>query len=114
MTTFAEHVDDYLRLRRALGFKLEEHARLLPRFAAHLDAIGAEVVTIELALAMGAGAGRAGWQCRAGDAAAGRPRVRALSRRDRPADRGPADRADPAAPAPPAAVHLHRRAGRSR
>ena len=50
MTTFAEHVDDYLRLRRALGFKLEEHARLLPKFAAHLDAIGAEVVTIELAL----------------------------------------------------------------
>jgi integrase/recombinase XerD len=50
MTRFAEHVDDYLRLRRALGFKLEEHARLLPKFAAHLDAVGAEVVTIDLAL----------------------------------------------------------------
>ncbi len=50
MTPFAEHVDDYLRLRRALGFKLEEHARLLPKFAAHLDAIGAEVVTIDVAL----------------------------------------------------------------
>jgi integrase len=50
MTTFAEHVDDYLRLRRRLGFKLEEHARLLPKFAAHLDAVGAEVVTIDLAL----------------------------------------------------------------
>ncbi|MGZ4239714.1 MAG: tyrosine-type recombinase/integrase [Solirubrobacteraceae bacterium] len=50
MTTFAEHVDDYLRLRRALGFKLEEHARLLPKFAAHLDAVGAEVVTLDLAL----------------------------------------------------------------
>jgi integrase len=50
MTTFAEHVDDYLRLRRGLGFKLEEHARLLPKFAAHLDAIGAEVVTIDVAL----------------------------------------------------------------
>jgi integrase len=49
-TTFAEHVDDYLRLRRGLGFKLEEHARLLPKFAAHLDAIGAEVVTLDLAL----------------------------------------------------------------
>jgi integrase/recombinase XerD len=46
MTTFAEHVDGYLRLRRGL----EEHARLLPRFAAHLDAIGADVVTTELAL----------------------------------------------------------------
>jgi integrase/recombinase XerD len=41
MTRFAEHVEDYLRLRRALGFKLEEHARLLPKFAVHLDAIGA-------------------------------------------------------------------------
>jgi hypothetical protein len=50
MTTFAEHVDHYLRLRRALGFKLEEHARLLPKFAARLDAVGAEVVTIDLAL----------------------------------------------------------------
>ena len=51
MTTFAEHVDDYLRLRRALGFKLEEHARLLPRFAARLDAIGAAYITTDLALA---------------------------------------------------------------
>jgi 2,4'-dihydroxyacetophenone dioxygenase len=50
MTPFAELVDDYLRLRRALEFKLEEHARLLPKFAAHLDAIGAEVVTIDVAL----------------------------------------------------------------
>jgi integrase/recombinase XerD len=50
MSTFAEHVDDYLRLRRGLGFKLEEHARLLPKFAAHLDAIDAEVVTLDLAL----------------------------------------------------------------
>jgi integrase len=50
MTTFAEHVDDYLRLRRALGFKLDEHARLLPKFAAHLDATGAKSITVELAL----------------------------------------------------------------
>jgi integrase/recombinase XerD len=50
MTGFAEHVEDYLRLRRSFGYKLEEAARLLPRFAAHLDKAGAEVVTIELAL----------------------------------------------------------------
>jgi len=50
MTSFAEHVADYLRLRRSLGYKLEDHARLLRRFAAHLDAAGAEVVTIDLAL----------------------------------------------------------------
>ena len=50
MTTFAEHVGDYLRLRRALGFKLDEHARLLPKFAAHLDATDAAYITIDLAL----------------------------------------------------------------
>ena len=41
---------DYLRLRRSLGYKLHDHARLLRRFADHLDAIGAEFVTTELAL----------------------------------------------------------------
>jgi len=51
MTSFAEHLDTYLRLRRALGFKLVEHERLLRPFAGHLDATGAEVVTTELALA---------------------------------------------------------------
>jgi len=51
MTTFTQHVEDYLRLRRALGFKLDEHARLLRKFAVHLDAIGAEVVTTDGALA---------------------------------------------------------------
>jgi integrase/recombinase XerD len=51
MTSFAEHVDNYLRLRRSFGFKLLEHERLLRRFAVHLDDLGAEAVTIELALA---------------------------------------------------------------
>jgi integrase/recombinase XerD len=51
MTTFTQHVAGYLRLRRALGFKLDEHARLLAKFAVHLDAIGAEFITIEVALA---------------------------------------------------------------
>ena len=50
MTTFAQHVGDYLQLRRSLGYKLHNHARLLRRFADHLDAIGAEFVTIDLAL----------------------------------------------------------------
>jgi integrase/recombinase XerD len=50
MTGFVGHVEDYLRLRRSLGYKLDDHARLLRRFAAHLDAIGAECVTVELAL----------------------------------------------------------------
>ena len=51
MTAFAEHVEDYLRLRRSFGYKLDEAARLLPRFAAHLESAGAEFVTIDLALA---------------------------------------------------------------
>jgi integrase/recombinase XerD len=50
MTRFAEHVDDYLRLRRSFGFKLVEHERLLRKFAAHMDESGAEIVTIDLAL----------------------------------------------------------------
>ena len=28
MSGLKEHVDDYLRLRRALGYKLERHGRL--------------------------------------------------------------------------------------
>jgi integrase/recombinase XerD len=51
MTTFSQHVEDYLRLRRSFGYKLDEAARLLPRFAARLDAARAEFVTIDLALA---------------------------------------------------------------
>ena len=51
MTSFTQHVQDYLRLRRALGFKLDEHARLLAKFAAFADTTDAEFVTIELALA---------------------------------------------------------------
>jgi integrase/recombinase XerD len=50
MTAFVEHVEDYLRLRRSFGYKLDEAARLLPRFAARLEAAGAEFVTIDLAL----------------------------------------------------------------
>jgi hypothetical protein len=39
MTSFAEHVDPYLRLRlrRSFGFKPQDHERLLRGFAAHLD-----------------------------------------------------------------------------
>lgn len=51
MTSFADHVGDYLRLRRSFGFKLEEHERLLHKFATHMDDLGAEIVTVELALA---------------------------------------------------------------
>jgi integrase/recombinase XerD len=47
---FARHAEDYLNLRRALGHDLADAARLLPRFVAHLDAVGASTITTEVAL----------------------------------------------------------------
>jgi integrase/recombinase XerD len=44
------HVDDYLRLRRALGFKLKEEERLLGQLVGYLEATGATTVTSELAI----------------------------------------------------------------
>lgn len=51
MSDFAQHVDEYLRLRRALGHELAEAARLLPRFVTYMDAVGATTITVEVALA---------------------------------------------------------------
>jgi len=51
MTALSEHAADYLQLRRALGHKLADAHRLLPRFVAYLDAAGATTVTVEAALA---------------------------------------------------------------
>lgn len=51
MSGFAQHVDEYLRLRRALGHELADAARLLPRFVTYLDSIGATTITVEVALA---------------------------------------------------------------
>lgn len=51
MSDLHQAVDDYIRVRRALGSKLEGHPRLLENFAAYLEAAGARTVTTELALA---------------------------------------------------------------
>jgi integrase len=51
MSAFAEHLEDYLGLRRALGHQLADAGRLLPRFVAHLEAIAASTITVEIALA---------------------------------------------------------------
>ena len=51
MSALAGRAEEYLRIRRMLGHELAEAARLLPRFVAHLDGIGAEVITVEAALA---------------------------------------------------------------
>ena len=42
---------DYLMIRRALGFKLRGHDRLLEDFLAHLEQTGKETITTEAALA---------------------------------------------------------------
>jgi integrase len=45
------HVDEYLRLRRGLGFKLERAGLILPQLVCYLEAAGASTVTRELAIA---------------------------------------------------------------
>jgi integrase len=51
MSGLAGHVEDYLRLRRALGFRLRFPGQVLPDLAAYLEAAGATTVTAELAIA---------------------------------------------------------------
>lgn len=51
MTDLAGHVQDYLRLRRALGFKLRFEGRVLPQLVGYLTAAGAGTVTADLAIA---------------------------------------------------------------
>jgi len=51
MSDLAVHLDDYLRLRRGLGFKLVFPGQVLPQFVAYLEAAGAATVTVEAAIA---------------------------------------------------------------
>lgn len=51
MSALSGHVGDYLRLRRALGFKLKRPGEELPQFVVFLDAAGAQTITIEIAIA---------------------------------------------------------------
>jgi hypothetical protein len=51
MSTLSQIADDYLQLRHALGHKLDDAGRLLPRLVAYLEATGAETITLEAALA---------------------------------------------------------------
>jgi integrase/recombinase XerD len=51
MNRLHERVEQYLAIRRSLGFKLEDHGRLLPQFVAFLDQCGAPTLTVEAALA---------------------------------------------------------------
>jgi integrase/recombinase XerD len=50
MTGIRQAIADYLAVRRALGYKLEDHGWLLADFASFLEAAGAATVTTSLAL----------------------------------------------------------------
>ncbi len=50
MSALDQAVDDYLALRRGLGFKLEMHGRVLPQFAEFLEQRDATLITTALAL----------------------------------------------------------------
>jgi integrase/recombinase XerD len=50
MSGLQAHVDEYLRLRRALGFKLKEDERTLGQLVDYLEAAGASTVITELAV----------------------------------------------------------------
>jgi integrase len=51
MTPLEQHAADYLRIRRALGFKLERAEKLLAQYLTYLETIGQDRVTVENALA---------------------------------------------------------------
>ena len=50
-TTLREQAEDYLRLRRALGFTLVETEKLLMQFISHLESINAGTITVDEAVA---------------------------------------------------------------
>lgn len=67
MSPLREALADYLRLRRALGYKLERAGKLLPQFLDYLEQEDAEIVTVERTLAwatLPAGGSRRWWAFR--------------------------------------------------
>lgn len=50
MSALSDHVEDYLQLRRRLGYKLERAGLLLPKLVTYLEAAGSATLTTELAI----------------------------------------------------------------
>jgi hypothetical protein len=50
-STFKDRAEDYLRLRRSVGYRLGGHDRPLADFVAYLDRAGLDTVTVESVLA---------------------------------------------------------------
>jgi integrase len=69
MNTLRQAVDDYLALRQAMGFKLHEESRLLPRYIDFLEDQGEVFITTDLAV-------RWATQCRAAQPAEWAKRLR--------------------------------------
>ena len=51
MSPLAAAAEDYLRVRRTLGYKLDRQGRQLLQFVAYLDQVGASTITTEYAVA---------------------------------------------------------------
>jgi len=51
MSHLSSHIEDYLAMRRALGFKLKTPGRLLRDFAVFADTAGASTITTDVAVA---------------------------------------------------------------
>lgn len=66
MSELRQAAEDYLKIRRALGYKLQDAGQRLPQFIEFLEANGADTITIELALAWATPSGikPATWQRR--------------------------------------------------
>ncbi len=93
MTDFPSAVTDYLITRRAMGYKLAEDGRLLGQFAAYLETVHAEHLSVDHALS---------WATQPGDAAPAwhalrlttvRPQLRSLPQRSGPRDGDPVGQA---------------------
>lgn len=67
MSPLRRHLDDYLTMRRALGYKLERAGLLLDQFVSYLESVDASTVSTEHALAwatLPAGGSRSWWAMR--------------------------------------------------
>ena len=90
MSDLQAAVEDYLTIRRSVGFTLDRAGKLLPDFVAYLDAAGAQTVTVAAAAEWAmkpTAATPAWWGATVGD----RARLRPIPQCDRRVAPDPAD-----------------------
>ncbi len=71
MSALFGHVEDYLKVRRALGYKMERAGWLLPKLVAYLETAGSPTLTSDLAISwarLPTDASPNHWAARLGDA----------------------------------------------